>query len=180
MKKIILLILICTLINGCGIFKKTSKDVKKVEQFGKTEQLREAKNQENEQSKEQSSTTTNEQVQEREKNDIDNETTLEADEIDIDDKGNIKARGGAKVTKKQKEKSEKETNANKATQEDIFKEITKDSQEQKKEQAKQETKAVDYSKETISETDFWGVIAGAIGVLIVVFGICWYFGVKKK
>jgi len=173
MKHITILLIICTL-SGCGLFKKTSKDIQKHEESAKIEQKKEYTKETNEQINEQSKKTTNEQVQERDKRDIDSETTLEADEIIIDDKGNISAKGNAKLNNKLKDKGEKETNANKGVVEDKSRQTTIDTKEVNKESVKEEVKQKDYSKQTKSETDLLGIIAGAIGVLGLALGLIWY------
>lgn len=173
MKHILLVLMICTF-SACGLFKKTSKDIQKHEESAKIEQKKESVKETNEKSNEQSSKKTNERVQERDKRDIDSETTLEADEITMDKKGNISAKGNAKLNNKLKDKGNKDINANKEIVEDSSKQTTIDTKEEAKESVKEETKQKDYSKQTKSETDFWGVIAGGIVVFGLVVGLVWW------
>lgn len=175
MKQILLIILMICTLSGCGLFKKTSKDIQKHEESAKIEQKKESIKETNEQSNEQSNKKTNEQIQERDKRDIDSETTIEADRIRIDKKGNITADGNAKLNNKLKDKGESEKNANKDVVEDSSKQTTIDTKEEIKESVKVEIKQKDYSKEVESETDFWGVIAGGIVFLGLVIGVAWWF-----
>ena len=65
-------------------------------------------------------------------------------------------------------KREKQDRASKEVQSDIK---VKESEAEK---VKQVHEVKDYSKQTKSETDFWGIIAGAIGVLGLALGLIWY------
>lgn len=180
MKHILLIILMICTLSGCGLFKKTSKDIQKQEESTKIEQKKESVKETKEQSNEHSNKKTNEQIQERDKRDIDSETTLEADRIRIDKNGNIIADGNAKLNNKLKDKGESEKNANKDVVEDSSKQTIIDMKEESKESVKEEIKQKDYSKEVKSETDFWGVIAGGIVIALLVAGGLWYFGIRPK
>jgi len=165
--------MICTLTSACGLFKKTSKDLKKVEHAAKLEQVGESQKKEMQESSDQSFAKVSEHIQEREKKNLNIKTTLEANEITIDDKGNIRAKGDAKLASNIEEKGEKENNVNKSKQESVSKEISKDRKEQKKEVVKLEKKDIYYSKEVKSETDGWGLIFGAVGLAVVIVGVVW-------
>ncbi|MCY4781742.1 hypothetical protein ORI89_19000 [Sphingobacterium sp. UT-1RO-CII-1] len=180
MKKLILVLAICTLISSCGLFRKTTKssDSRKAEHevvnnVEETKQVETTKNSTE-------NTNTNEKSNEQQTHNIDSDTQVTADEINVDKDGNISAKGNAKLDQKRKDKgtkdkaSETNINTNKVIEE-IGKTI-----EQIKGEYKEKSKEKDKSKESEVEPSGKGIMFGAIGVLIVVFGVLWYFGVKRK
>lgn len=174
------LILICALLSGCGLFKKTTKssDSRKAEHevvnnVEETKQVETTKNSTE-------NTNTNEKSNEQQTHNIDSDTQVTADEINVDKDGNISAKGNAKLDQKRKDKgtkdkaSETNINTNKAIEE------TGKTTEQIKGEYKEKSKEKENSKESEVEPSGKGIMFGATGVLIVVFGVLWYFGIKRK
>ena len=180
MKKLILLLTICTLISSCGLFRKTTKTVNSSEHIEKVEQFDESKKKENESSFESSQKKEAEKSSERDQRDLDSHTSIEAEKITIDKSGNIIAEGGVKLTNNKKDRGKSEKESNRALESTNNKNTKKASSEELKSNISQQAKRKDVVKDSVSEPSSKGIIFGTIGVLIVIVGLLWWFGVKHK
>lgn len=178
--RIALTILICILVSGCGLLRKTTKKVNSTEHVAKTEESSESKKKSSEVSSESSQKKESETTNEREQRDLDSQTSIQADKITVDKDGNLKAEGNAKLTNNKKDRGKSEKDSNKAIESSNNKAAAKDTSEHSKGNKKGQTKDEDKKQNTISEPSGKEIIYGAIGFLIIVFGIMWYFGVNRK
>ncbi|TDQ79596.1 hypothetical protein [Sphingobacterium yanglingense] len=180
MKRIILSLIICTLINSCGLFKRTEKKVDRVKVAAVVEKSSESKTGGIESTNTQTQSKSTEQSKERQEHDINSDTKLEADEINIDSQGNISAKGGAKLTNKTNTKGKNEKDITKQDSTGTTIQADKISFEESNDWYKEQFKSDDTKKETVSSPSGKGIIFGAVSVLIIVFGVLWWFGVKRK
>lgn len=161
MKHIAILLIICTL-SGCGLFKKTSmeidKHVEKIEHS--SDKQTNIDHLDNSKSIEVNTSVSSELTV--------NGYKVTADAIKFNTDGSFDAKGNVSMTGNSEWKREKQDSTSKEVQSDVkVKESTT-------EKVKQVHEVKDYSKQTKSETDFWGIIAGAIGVLGLALGLIWY------
>lgn len=159
--------MICTLISGCGLFRKKTKTVSR-QQVDLVQQS---------QSKIYLSGKTHENRKITTQLDIsrnsDESMFIEADEINVDKDGNISAIG-AKLTHNKKAN---ETDKSKKQEESETKTIvalTADSSGRKEFESK------DVATETKTDSSPKGIIFGTIALIAFCFSIFWYFGVKRK
>lgn len=160
MRNLAILLTICTL-SGCGLFKKSSKEIEKhsteIEQS--IEKQTNIDYQDKSKSVEVNTSVTHEASI--------NGYTVKADVIkfnpdgSFEAKGNVNMKGNNNWQKQQKDSTSNQVQADKILKENI------------KEKIKQKEEVKDYSKQTKSETDFLGIIAGALGILIIVIGVIW-------
>lgn len=180
MRTKLLILSICVLLSGCGLFKRVEKTSNKSQSSGKIEQVQEQAKSETEYNKMSANTTENTQTNEREQKDLSSNTTVEADEIIVDSKGNITAKGNAKVTNNTADKGNIEKNENKTKLTDSVVETNKLSFEESNSAYNEEFKQKSTEKQSVSEPDGKGIVYGVIGVLILVLGICFCFGLRPK
>jgi len=162
------------------LFRKTTKNVNTSEHVVKKQEASESSKKESEVSSESSRKKENESSSERDQRDLDSQTTIEADEITVDKNGNVSAKGGAKLTNHTKDRGKSEIESNIAFESTNSKNVAKVTSEESKGRKKEQTKDKVKDSEVVSESSGKGIIYGAIGVLIIVFGVLWYFGVKKS
>lgn len=175
MKRLILLTIVCTLISGCGLFKKTTKVEEKQVNKVEVEHNRSENIEAEQKTKEESNVS--DKSTERTKRDIDSYTSIEADEIEITE-GGIKAKGNVKYSGNLTDKSENERKSDlTATQKkESDAKYSNETKEGNKEEIKQESKQV----EKVSEPSGKGIMVGWIGAAVFVIILLWYLGVKKK
>jgi len=161
MKHILLLLMICIL-SGCGLFKKTSKDVTKHSEV--TEQSSEKKTnivfQDQSKSLEVNTSVSTEVLI--------NGYTVKADAIKFNPDGSFDAKGNVSMTGNNEWKRNKQDSAA------AIRSAYINLEQKEVETSKQSQEVKDYSKEVKSETDGWGLIFGAFGVLVVVVGVVWW------
>lgn len=162
MKRItILLLIICTL-SGCGLFKKTSKKVEKHSEVTEQSSTKQTNIDYQDQSKFlEVNTSVSSEVSI-------NGYVVKADAIKFNPDGSFEASGGVSLTGSNEWKKQKQDSTAALRNTDIS------LKEKINESEKQSHEIKDYSKEVKSETDFWGIIAGACGVVVVVIGVVWY------
>lgn len=167
MKKLILLLTICTLISGCGLFKKTTKH--------KEETLRKRDLQVSDNSKE--SLKANQQVKVCDKsltiNKSGTRSTIKGEKIKIDEKGNIECENCEINQEKQNENQNQKDSV-------AFSQSNIDYSKVADLRIKESSKDVDKKSSSVSEPSGKGIIYSSIGALIVGLGLLWYFGVKRK
>lgn len=175
MKKLILILIICTL-SGCGLFRKTVKNSQSSSHSEKIEKKEESKDQVSADISGESSVKSSEQKQDQ--RDINEQTTLTADEIEIKPDGSIKAKGGAKLGQNKKDKGI--SNENKALERTDKYEGHIDSSSENKAQGKQESKESDKESTSQSEPKGSMMIWGGLGVLVIIIGLLLFFGFRPK
>ncbi|MGA6117415.1 hypothetical protein [Sphingobacterium anhuiense] len=180
MKKRILLLTICTLISSCGLFKKTTKKINTSEHVVKKQESSQSSKKESEVSSESSQKKENESVKERDQRDLDSQTSIEADEITVDKNGNVSAKGKAKLINNKKDRGKSEKDSNKALGSTNSKNVAKVTSEESKGRKEGEKKDKAKTHDTVSEPSGKGIIYGAIGILIILFGMLWYFRIKRN
>ncbi|WP_144038177.1 hypothetical protein [Sphingobacterium sp. 1.A.4] len=169
MKRLILSMMVCTLINGCGLFKNTSKDLNVVKSGAEVEKRNDTKleYQDNSQS-------LNVHTSVRTSDKIKN-TTLQADRVNFNSDGSFTAEGNVKLDIEESEKLRQLDSAFKKLQSDISYYLSsKETLE-----SKQNNYEKDLHKE--SKTSVKGIIAGGIAFLIILIGVAWwFFGFKRN
>ena len=159
--------MVCTLINGCGIFKNTSKDLNVVKSGVEVEKRSDTKldYQDNNQSL---NVNTSVRTSDKVKN-----TTLQANRVNFNSDGSFSAEGNVKLDIEESEKLRQLDSAFKKLQSDISYYLTsKETLE-----SKQNNYQKDLNKE--SKPSGKGIIYGAIGLLIIIVGILLYFKILK-
>ncbi|WP_313418846.1 hypothetical protein [Sphingobacterium multivorum] len=171
MKHWLALSLICLLISGCGLFKKSTKTLNTVEQVNKVEFLSES----NEQVK---SEITGEVVvksaeQKQIQKDIDESTTVTADEIEIKPDGSIKATGAVKLNQNRTDKGI--SNENKAIDRtDRYTghiDATKENKQQRKQETKYKVKDTHVQSEPKGTSFIYFWLAIGLAVCLVIWWI---------
>lgn len=159
--------MICTLISGCGLFRKKTKTVNR-EQIELAEESSSSVSLSGElKSAKQTLTQANKT------NMTEETTTIEADEIHIDKDGNISAKG-AKLSRNKRGKEK--DNSKQLIRESAEAIITSRSDNSDKKKA-----SIDVvDKSTKSDASSKGIVWGTIAFLGVVLFFLWYFGVKRK
>lgn len=175
MKRLIILVIVCTLINGCGLFKKTTKVEEKQVNKVEVEHNRSESTEGRQNSREESNVSG--KSAERTRKDIDSYTSIEADEIEITESG-IKAKGNVKYSGNLTDKSENERKSDltASQKKESDAKYSNNVKEENKGEIKQESKQV----EKVSEPSGKGIIVGWIGAAVFVIILLWYLGVKKK
>ena len=165
--RIALTLLICILLSGCGLFRKTTKY--------KEETLSKKELQVTDNSKE--SLTANQQVTISDKTLIINKSgtksTIKAEKITIDNKGNIECQN-CEVEQENQNENQLQKDSVAFSNSNI--EYAKAADIRLKESSKDLKK----NSESISEPSGKGIIFGAIGVILLVSFLFWCFGVKKR
>lgn len=162
MKRLILVILtICTL-SGCGLFKKKSKEIDKHSE--NTEQS--------------SDKQTNIEFQDKSKSlevntSVSSEVAIngyivKAGVIKFNPDGSFEASGDVSLHGNSQWQRDKQDSTAKEVEADVVANVNE------VEKIEQSNEVKDYSKATKSETDFFGIIAGACGVVVIVIGVVWY------
>jgi cobalamin biosynthesis Mg chelatase CobN len=170
MKKLILLTIICTLISGCGLFRKKTKqvDISKSEQTSDVRVKAELDYTDNSKSVEVITS-------------FQREFTIggyivSADSIIFNSDGSFKAKGNAKMSGDYSSGKSVNDSTSKVVESDVKLQSKSDSTDKKKEKH--------YDKEVVTESEPSGkaFIYGAVAVLIVVIGFLWWFlkGMRKK
>lgn len=151
--------IVCTLINGCGLFKNTKKDLRLVKSGVEVEVKKEG-----EVKSEDRSTSTESKSSDKMES-SNNDYQVEADEIIINPDGSITAKGKAKAKGK--------ASGNKSEKIEESKEVKRDVKVAAKvsEQGKATAETYDKDFHEESKTSGKAIIYGAIGVLIVVLGL---------
>ncbi len=184
--------MMCLLISGCGLFKKTVKTSNSVENTSKIDVKSESSGQikTTEQTsaavklntKIDDSSKTNKQI----RKDVDENTQVSADNIEIAPDGNIKASGNAKYIRKKRDQSEGSFNKFKIGSQVIAKDssATKttvlDSKSNIKNSEKQLSVEKTKSSQTTSTPDFSWIVGIVIAVVMVVGGIMFGRWLVKK
>jgi|GEM_PF-1413089 len=168
MKKLITLVIVCTLINGCGLFKNTSKDVLISKSGVSIEQSsdQELKVKDNSQSVD---INTNLKTSDKVKN-----TTIQADKLNLRPDGSFEAEGNVKYQLAESEKLRQLDSAFKSLQSDM-EYFLKASQAIKE-------KVTTYDKEVHKESkpSGKGIIYGTLALLVFVIIVAWwFFGIGK-
>lgn len=171
MKKLILLITVLSL-TSCGLFRKTVKTSSSSEQVVKSEVKGETKERVKAMLHQETSVGAIEQKQVQK--DIDENTTLTADEIEVKPNGSIKGMGNAKLVNNRKDKSK--TNLNKAIDRTDRYVGHIDVTKENKENGVQETK----SKVKISQSQSEPKITFALGFSVIVLIIFLLILLVKK
>lgn len=179
--RVIILIILCAIISSCGVFKRTERRIDRIEQSSVVEMSKDVHKGVVESSSDLSTSKEQTNTKEREQRDIDSQTTVEADEINIDKDGNLSARGNARLTSNKKDKGTIEKEGVKMVDASSLSETNKESTEIDKQKGRQEVKYSDVNKESVSKPSSKGIITGVIAVLLVII-VCawWFFGIGKK
>lgn len=169
MKRLILSMMVCTLISGCGLFKNTSKDLHVVKSGATVEKRNESELKVNDNS---SSVDVNTSVRTSDK--VKN-TSLQADKIILNSDGSFEAEGNVKYELSESEKLRQLDSAFKKLQSDLSYYL----------KAKEESKSKEtvYDKESHNESNVSGkpFIYGAIAFLIIlIVGEWWFFGIGRR
>lgn len=166
--------MMCLLISGCGLLKKNVKTSQSSEHITNTEVKEESRSHTSAEVKGESKIVSHEQNQVQK--DIDEQTTLTANEIEIKADGSITGKGNANLKHNRKDKGK--LNGNKALERTDNYVGHIDVESGNKAQEKQETK--DNGKVTTSKSEPKGsmMVWGAIGLLILICGLIWFF--RKK
>jgi uncharacterized protein YxeA len=169
MKKIlILLTIICTLISGCGLFRKKTKqvDISKSEQTSDVRVKKELDYTDTSKSAEVNTSFRKEFAI--------GGYIVSADSIIFNSDGSFKAKGNAKMSGDYSSGKTVNDSTSKLVDSNIKLQLKSDSTAKKKD--KQHDKEI----VTISEPNGKASIYGAVAVLIIVLGICFYFGFRPK
>lgn len=168
MARVILYLMICGLISSCGLFKRTEKATF-TSKAGYSMELKE------EVKGEVHSTLSTLETREVDRQSYsDGEHEITADEVHVYATGNVSAKGSVSYRGKIKvgqTGKEKETVASTST---VDSNVTSTLSE------KGSSTAVVKTTEKKAEPSAQGIIYGAIAVLIVVLGVMYYLGIKRK
>ncbi|SMG32507.1 hypothetical protein [Sphingobacterium psychroaquaticum] len=168
MARVILYLMICGLISSCGLFKRTEKATFTSKAGYSIERKDEVKG-------EVHSTLSTLEARETDRQSYsDGEHEITADEVHVDAAGNVSAKGGVSYKGKIKAGQtgkEKETFANTST---VDSNVTSTISENAS------NREVVKTTENKAEPSGQGIIYGAIAVLIVVLGVMYYLGIKRK
>jgi len=169
MKNLLIILTICTL-SGCGLFRKSTKSSSSSGHDVKTEVNEESKGQVKVDLTGESKIVSNEQKQVQ--NDIDENTSITADEIEVKPDGSIAAKGNAKLNQNRKDRGK--SNENKAVERSDNYVGHMDVKSKNKVQEKQGTR--DRGKDMVSQSEPKGFIWiwAAVGLLIVTCGVIWF------
>lgn len=176
MKQWLVLSLTCLLTSSCGLFKKTIKTSNTTEQIEKIE----VKSQTNEDLKAElkGETFIKSAEQKQVLKNIDERTTLTANEIEVMPDGSIKGKGDARLQHNKKDKGI--SNENKAVERNDQYEGHIDVKTENKDQQKRETKVKTNQSASQSEPKGSMMIWGGLGILIVIIGLLLFFGFRPK
>ncbi|AIM37362.1 hypothetical protein KO02_12165 [Sphingobacterium sp. ML3W] len=166
MKRLILLLTICTLINGCGLFRKktTIKQSALVEQKSDVKESESEKAKLNVQQSQNTITLTTDQGRIK--------TTVKGREIEITSTG-IKCKD-CEVEQREDKDLKKQTDSIALVNSNL--EYAKDADRRVRESLKDETK----DSNVVTEPSIKGMIWGAVALILVVSFLFWYFGVKRR
>jgi len=179
MKKLLLLITICTLINGCGLFKSKIKTSEKYETTALNEVKAEKRVSVSEHKKESSIAKLQENSNQRQQLDIDSETTVKADKITGSREG-FTAVGNAELINRTRDKSQGEKNTGKTVEASKGIDTKTQTDSQEKEQVRQKEVKKD-SEVTVKETPSVRAWVGfAVFLVIVVSFLLWWFGIRPN
>ena len=167
MRIILLSILICILVSGCGLFKKTTKHKEEViskKEFQVTDNSKE-------------SLKANQQVTVSDKsltiNKSGTRSTIKGEKIKIDEKGNIECENCEINQEKQNENQNQKDSV-------AFSQSNIDYSKVADLRIKESSKDVDKKSSSVSEPSGKAIIYGSIAALILILGLLWYFGIKRK
>jgi uncharacterized protein YxeA len=169
MKKIlILLTIICTLISGCGLFRKKTKqvDISKSEQTSDVRVKKELDYTDTSKSAEVNTSFRKEFAI--------GGYIVSADSIIFNSDGSFKAKGNAKMSGDYSSGKTVNDSTSKLVDSNIKLQLKSDSTAKKKD--KQHDKEI----VTESEPNGKGILLGLIGFGIVALGILWYLGIRRK
>lgn len=168
MKRLIILMILCTLINGCGLFKNTKKDVL-VSKSGASVEKREES-----ELKVQDKSNSVEVTTSVKTNDKLKRTSLQADRVTFNSNGSFNAEGNVKLDVEESEKIRQLDSA--------FKKLKSDIDYYFLAEAASKEKQSTYEKETHKESTPSGkaIIYGAIGLLIIWLGILRHLWIKGR
>ncbi|WP_282638085.1 hypothetical protein [Sphingobacterium thalpophilum] len=166
MKKLLLILTICTL-SGCGLFRKKTKVSNSSENNSKTEIRTEVEEQIQLTAKSESETRSNEQTQLQK--DIDEQTAVAADEIEIRPDGTVKASGNAKLSQNTKDRSKLEQSKQVDSNDRQVGQVEYKSagKEQNNQESKEEVKNVQSQTEPKGSIWIWV----AVGLLLLIGGL---------
>lgn len=160
------MLIICTL-SGCGLFRKTVKNSQSSSHSENIERKVESKDHVSADIESKNKLVSNERKQDQ--RDINEQTTLSADEIEIKTDGSIKAKGGAKLNQNKKDKGISNENKSLERTDSYIGHIEANSEN--KSQQKQDVKQNEKESTSQSEPKGSMMIWGAIGLLILICGI---------
>lgn len=168
MKHLWILTMICILTSGCSIFKKSSTEKISVENSVEFEQRNASDLEIKDKSTAASITTST-------SNKLDFQGyKVKADRIKFDSDGTLEADGNVSLSGFHSNEKSKRDSSNIFNQSNL--EYSKSAKDFLKEDVKYSVKTVDKSTAPSGK----GIIWGSVGFLIIVLGLLWWFGVKKK
>lgn len=162
MRRAIILVIVCTLINGCGLFKNTRKDVLVSKSGASVEKRNESELNFKDNS---SSINVNTSLK---TNDKLKRTSLQADKVNFNSDGSFNAEGNVQLDVEESEKIRQLDSA--------FKKLKSDIDYYFRAESVAKEKVDSYQKEVHKESkpSGKGILVGAVAILIVVLGIMWY------
>jgi len=168
MKKLILLTIICTLISGCGLFRKKTKqvDITRSEQTSDVRVKAELDYTDNSKSAEVNTSFRKEYTI--------GGYIVSADSIIFNSDGSFKAKGNAKMSGKQLNAKESNDSTSKMVDSNVKLQSKSDSTTKKKD------KQLEKEVVTESEPSGKGILFGWIGFGILAMGIMWYLGFNRR
>jgi len=164
----------CLLISGCGLFKKTIKKSNTFEQIDKSELRSQINEDVKADIKGEVIVKTFEQNQIQK--DIDEQTSVTADEIEIKPDGSIKAKGGVKLDNNKKDKGNVNTNRAIEQNDRYFGHI--DAKTENKANQNQESKSEVKNTQSTSEPKNISILYFFIGIAMIVCLVIWWM--KRK
>ena len=167
MKNLLILILICSL-SGCGVFKKTFKEIDKHSEMQVIESTIQSNVEYQDNSK---SLAVNTSISTEIST---NGYTVKAKAIKLNADGSIEAVGDAQLSGSNTLQKESKDSSAMLVEADVK------AKQEIQEESKQVLEVKDYAKQTKSETDAVGLLFGALAAIIIVIGVMWWMGLKRN